>query len=76
MNQINRLIVAVVFSALVAIVAFWPGGQEGVIAARPEMVTICHIPEGIGYLRQITIIIDEAELPAHLAHGDFLGPCP
>jgi anti-sigma factor RsiW len=41
-------------------------------AARSQygghLVTICH--------KGHTITIDEHALPAHLAHGDHLGPCP
>ncbi len=38
------------------------------------MVTICHIPPGNAGKPQ-TITVSANALPAHLAHGDFLGPC-
>jgi hypothetical protein len=37
-------------------------------------VTICHIPPGNPAARH-TITIDSSAWPAHLAHGDTLGPC-
>jgi hypothetical protein len=37
-------------------------------------VTICHIPPG-NPNNPITITISINALPAHLAHGDYLGPC-
>ena len=39
-----------------------------------EKVVICHIPPGNpGNLH--TIIVSASAVPAHLAHGDYLGPC-
>jgi hypothetical protein len=38
-------------------------------------VDICHIPPG-NPGNAHTISISESALPAHLAHGDTLGPCP
>ena len=39
-----------------------------------DMITICHIPPGNhGNAHTITISINA--LPAHLAHGDTIGPC-
>jgi len=38
-------------------------------------VTICHIPPG-NPENAHTISVGEAAVPAHLAHGDFEGPCP
>lgn len=39
------------------------------------LVTICHIPGGNPDNAQ-TITVAESSVPAHLAHGDTLGPCP
>ncbi len=41
---------------------------------RPAGITICHCPPG-NPDNCHTITIDPAALPAHLAHGDTLGPC-
>ena len=35
-------------------------------------VTVCHKPDK----NQVTIEISRSALPAHLKHGDTLGPCP
>ena len=40
-----------------------------------DRVTICHIPPGNPENPQ-TITVSENAVPAHLAHGDTLGPCP
>jgi len=37
-------------------------------------ITICHYPPG-NTSNPITITINVAALPAHLAHGDHIGPC-
>ncbi|MCZ6652628.1 MAG: right-handed parallel beta-helix repeat-containing protein [Planctomycetota bacterium] len=37
-------------------------------------VTICHLPPG-NLNKARTIIVNMRALPAHLAHGDFCGPC-
>lgn len=78
MNQINRLIIAVVFSVSVAVMAFWPGGQDEVIADKPGEVEICHVLSSVGYgPNEITIIVPEAAVAAYAAHGDYVfGPCP
>jgi len=39
---------------------------------KPEKVTICH-RTGSGH--GVTITISRSALPAHLAHGDTIGPC-
>lgn len=38
-------------------------------------VTLCHIPPG-NPSRARTIVVEAGAAPAHLAHGDTLGPCP
>jgi len=40
-----------------------------------EKVTICHIPPG-NPSNAHTIRVGESAVPAHLGHGDSLGPCP
>jgi hypothetical protein len=36
---------------------------------------VCHIPPG-NPDNAHTIVVDDSAVPAHLAHGDTLGPCP
>jgi hypothetical protein len=40
--------------------------------AAPTEVTICHTRPPH---KDMTIVVDSAEVPAHLGHGDHLGPC-
>ena len=37
-----------------------------------DPVTICHKP---GTPAQQELVVDDNAVPAHLRHGDFLGPC-
>jgi len=37
-----------------------------------DPVEICHKP---GAPAEQTIVVDDDAVPAHLRHGDFLGPC-
>lgn len=48
---------------------------EVAFADAGNVVIICHIPPG-NPSNARTICIGENDLPAHLAHGDTLGPCP
>ena len=44
--------------------------------AAPTLVEICHMPDkGEGERDPVTIEVNEKSVPAHLAHGDKLGPC-
>jgi hypothetical protein len=43
--------------------------------AGGDKVTICHRPPGNPENAR-TITVSRSALPAHLAHGDTLGPCP
>lgn len=43
-------------------------------ACSPPPVAICHIPPGNPSKRH-TIAVGESAVPAHLAHGDYRGPC-
>lgn len=44
----------------------------GAVLAGHTPVTICHKP---GTPAEHTITVDDDAVPAHLAHGDYLGPC-
>ena len=56
------------------------GGIINVYISNPEAagagskVTICHIPPG-NPAAQHTISVSSSAVPAHLAHGDYLGSC-
>jgi hypothetical protein len=43
------------------------------VYAKHTPVTICHKP---GTPAEHTLTVDDNAVPAHLAHGDTLGPCP
>ena len=62
---------------LLTIVALMLGGlftvaSPAVAAAQPDKVTVCHKP---GTPAEHEITMSERALPAHLAHGDVVGPC-
>lgn len=44
-------------------------------AQASDSVTICHIPDGDFTLAH-NITVAGSALPAHLAHGDLILPCP
>jgi hypothetical protein len=48
--------------------------QPAPARAGVEKVTICHIPPG-NPDNAHTIVVGAPAVPAHLAHGDFLGSC-
>lgn len=49
------------------------GGQPPGNGGNGDQVTICHREP---QKQDVTITVDASALPAHLAHGDTLGPCP
>ncbi len=61
----RRVVLAIMFVVLVTSVSS---------AAPPAKVTICHVPPG-NPANAHTITIAESAVPAHLAHGDYLGAC-
>jgi hypothetical protein len=44
-------------------------GKEG----KKDKVMVCHKPNS---KNPHTIVISSSAVPAHLGHGDILGPCP
>src|SRR5215208_3529281 len=60
-------VVALAAMMLAAAPAFAQDGGD-------NKVTICHIPPG-NPANAHTISVGEAAVPAHLAHGDFIGSC-
>lgn len=65
LNKTRALAVEMVsFNSRTAYNAFRPGSPVG----PPQRVTICH--------KGKTITVAEPAVPAHLAHGDTIGPCP
>lgn len=60
---------------VVGIIVIYDGGEE-IVPTPPgdegHKVTICHKPNS---KNPHTITIDRSALPAHLNHGDTLGPC-
>ena len=50
------------------------GGDDIVAVARSSKAAICHIPPG-NPSNAHTINVDNSAVPAHLAHGDYLGEC-
>ncbi len=50
------------------------GAATAVPALAASKVSLCHIPPGNPSAAH-TISVSENAVPAHLAHGDQLGPC-
>jgi type II secretory pathway pseudopilin PulG len=51
----------------------YDGSSEG-STSEEEQIIICHIPPGHAD-KQTTIQVGASSLDAHLAHGDYTGPC-
>ena len=65
----RKIFAYLALASVISLMAFIP-----VNAAQEEKVTICHLPPGNPANSQ-TITVGAAAVPAHLAHGDYLGAC-
>jgi hypothetical protein len=75
MDRRQIAMVGVAVSGVVALAGL--GGAGGIAVAQYQYgakVTICHNAGPHG--KQVTITVSQNALPAHLRHGDELGPCP
>lgn len=79
----NRMLVISVVAAILTVVLIVfvvrsNEPQEATAAPPGPKVTICHkTGPTFGYGPDaVTITVGERAVPAHLAHGDTLGPCP
>lgn len=71
-NRKVSLIAAIITSA---VLLTEPSGLVTPVLASQQQVTICHRPPGDPQSEQ-TITVSRSAVPAHLGHGDTLGPCP
>ena len=44
------------------------------VTAKSDKATICHLPAG-DIEKANTLHVGQSAVPAHLAHGDYLGEC-
>ena len=82
-GRIGRLslVLAVALLAVVSMIVLAGGVASGAGTSASaayeyqygKKVTICHHADAANL---VTITISSSALPAHLAHGDTIGPCP
>ena len=65
-------VTALLVATAVGLLAQAAGATNGDHGGGHTPVTICHKP---GTPAEHTIVVDDDAVPAHLAHGDYLGPC-
>lgn len=70
------LFAAFAFAALASVgAAVSPTSPPSVAAQYPKKVTICHRTRSKKH-PYVTIRVSRNAVPAHLRHGDGIGPCP
>ncbi len=75
------LAVVLALAALAALAGLGYASTRGPAASAAEYqyptkkVTICHHAQGKKGTKHVTIRISRNALPAHLRHGDTVGPC-
>jgi hypothetical protein len=62
------------FTAFAIFVAGISANAPTASAEQRGQIQICHIPGG-NTVNGRTIMVDVHALPAHLAHGDYVGAC-
>ena len=65
--------IAVMAAILLGGLTFSQSALAGDRGGGQQKVTLCHVDQETG--EKITITVGAPAVPAHLAHGDTLGPC-
>ncbi len=77
MKRVICILIALVFCLSLSASPLFAGGKKKAATKKKTKnikVMICHIPPGNPSNAQ-TIRVGSAAVKAHLAHGDYLGPC-
>ena len=56
----------------IIVIVVTPPPDQGEVPTEGEKVLICHKPDKNAH----TLSLPQSAIPAHLGHGDILGPCP